>query len=341
LSIAYKTELEIYDHLPEGFLDANAQELYQILSGPSLIHLQGENDQPVFVSILQHGNEDVGLRAVQMLLKRYQDKLPRSISIFVGNVAAARYGARRLDGQPDYNRVWPGAEDFIDSAEYKVMQEVTMIMRDKRPFVSIDLHNNTGLNPHYACINVLDDRFFYLASLFSRTVVYFLRPVGVQSLAFAEICPSVTVECGRTGDQRGIEHAAEYLDACLHLAGFPEHSMPRQDIDLYHTVAITKVPENISFGFGSAKTDICFIDDLDHYNFREVFPGMTIAHTSRDLDDFFQVIDEAGVDVTEDYFVLEDNEIRFKQNVMPSMLTLDEKVIRQDCLCYLMERYPL
>jgi len=26
---------------------------------------------------------------------------------------------------------------------------------------------------------------------------------------------------------------------------------------------------------------------------------------------------------------------------MPSMLTLDEKVIRQDCLCYVMERYQI
>jgi hypothetical protein len=26
--------------------------------------------------------------------------------------------------------------------------------------------------------------------------------------------------------------------------------------------------------------------------------------------------------------------------VMPAMLTRDERVIRQDCLCYLMERLP-
>jgi hypothetical protein len=26
---------------------------------------------------------------------------------------------------------------------------------------------------------------------------------------------------------------------------------------------------------------------------------------------------------------------------MPSMFTLDERIIRQDCLGYLMERYPL
>jgi len=27
--------------------------------------------------------------------------------------------------------------------------------------------------------------------------------------------------------------------------------------------------------------------------------------------------------------------------IMPSMLTVNERAIRQDCLCYLMERYPV
>ena len=341
MSTLYKPELEVYDHIPAGFLDVSAQELHQVLAGPALIHLEGERENPLFVSILLHGNEDVGLQAVQTLLKRHQGKLPRSLSIFVGNVAAARYNARRLDSQPDYNRVWPGAESHQESVEFQIMQQVTEQMQARKPFASIDLHNNTGLNPHYACINCIDDKFFYLASLFSRTVVYFTRPVGVQSLAFSDMCPSVTVECGRTGDPRGVEHAAEYLQACLHLNAFPEHAMPRQDIDLYHTVAIVKIPDTVSFGFGSAQTDISFIEDLDHYNFREVFPGMTIAYTPEPLDKWFDVSDETGKDVSADYFVLEDNEIRFAETVMPSMLTLDEKVIRQDCLCYLMERYPL
>jgi hypothetical protein len=31
-------------------------------------------------------------------------------------------------------------------------------------------------------------------------------------------------------------------------------------------------------------------------------------------------------------------EIALRQRLMPAMLTRDERVIRQDCLCYLMER---
>ncbi len=41
------------------------------------------------------------------------------------------------------------------------------------------------------------------------------------------------------------------------------------------------------------------------------------------------------------YFSYDNYEIRTRVPLMPSMLTLDSQVIRQDCLCYLMERLPL
>jgi hypothetical protein len=50
--------------------------------------------------------------------------------------------------------------------------------------------------------------------------------------------------------------------------------------------------------------------------------------------------DEAGKDVAESYFERENGLLFTRLPVMPSMLTLNEEVIRQDCLCYLMERLP-
>jgi hypothetical protein len=54
-----------------------------------------------------------------------------------------------------------------------------------------------------------------------------------------------------------------------------------------------------------------------------------------------EVTDERGAEVGERFFRVEGNELRTTRTVMPSMFTLDERVIRQDCLGYLMERYPL
>jgi hypothetical protein len=38
------------------------------------------------------------------------------------------------------------------------------------------------------------------------------------------------------------------------------------------------------------------------------------------------------------YFSIEDNTLLTARPLMPSMFTLEEKIIRQDCLGYLMER---
>ena len=327
--------------LPEAFIDARPQQLVELLGGPTLVHLSGRRERPLFVSVLLHGNETTGLLAIQGLLQRYYDReLPRSLSLFIGNVDAARDGLRRLAGQPDYNRVWPGT-DCQESPEKRMMAEVFEIMRARRPFASVDLHNNTGINPHYACINRVEHRFVQLASLFSRTLVYFTQPRGVQSLAFAEICPAVTVECGKVGQAAGEAHALEFLDASLHLSEISDQPVAEQDVDVFHTVAIVRVPRSLSFAFGEAPVDICFIEDLDHLNFRELPAGSTLAQLNGVASLPLEASDDQGSDVASRYFRVKEGLLQTTRPLMPSMFTLDERVIRQDCLGYLMERYPL
>lgn len=326
------------DYLPEGLLEARAEELYQILPGPTLIHLQGRIEQPLFVSVLQHGNETTGLMAIQEVLKKYtRQALPRSLSFFIGNIRAAKHGQRHLDDQPDYNRVWPGTE-AADCPEAKMMQAIVDEMAKRHVFASIDIHNNTGLNPHYACVNKLDHRFLQLAVLFGRLIVYFLRPKGVQSAAFAQICPAVTLECGKPGQRYGIQHALEYVDSCLHLSRIPDHAIAPQDIDLFHTVAQVNVDEHLAFSFQDKQADFVLNEDLNRMNFTEIAAG-TVWGTLRDSNAMpILVRDEGGKKVTEGYFTVENHRLILSKKVMPSMLTLDEHIIRQDCLCYLMER---
>ncbi|MCK5356526.1 MAG: succinylglutamate desuccinylase/aspartoacylase family protein, partial [Methyloprofundus sp.] len=228
-------QLQQIDTYPEELLSCDVKELYRLFPQPTLLHLSGKNTPPLFVSILLHGNETTGFFALQKLLIKYaKQNLPRSLSIFFGNTQAAALGLRRLDGQLDYNRIWPGTE-ITSCAETQMASQIVDIMREKAIFASIDVHNNTGLNPHYACITKLDNRYLQLANLFGRLVVYFIRPLGVQSGAFAEICPAVTLECGRPGQQHGVDHAFEYLNDCLHLTELVDHPVHTQDIDLFHS----------------------------------------------------------------------------------------------------------
>jgi hypothetical protein len=333
------------DHIPDGFLEASAGGLHQVLPGPTLIHLQGRKPEPLFVSVLLHGNEYTGLKAIQDVIGHYAStELPRALSVFVGNVKAAAFGQRRLDGQPDYNRVWPGADAAVGETapdEHAMMARVVDIMRQRRVFASIDVHNNTGLNPHYGCVNSLQPEFLQLATLFSHTIVYFLRPLGVQSAAFARICPAVTVECGKPDDATARSHAASFIDAVLHLDHFPEKPPAASDFNLFHTVAAVKIADGVPFGFGSGATGLQLDPRIDHMNFRELKSGTRLGRLTNGSELPVLAVAEDGSEVTRDYFCVEDGELILRRDAMPSMLTLDERIIRQDCLCYLMERYAL
>ena len=339
--------LTVLDTLPAGLLDSDASDLHRLLPGPALIHLKGRRQRPLFISVLLHGNETTGLVALQQLLSELQDQqLPRSLSLFIGNIQAARYGLRRLDGQTDFNRIWRGGPD----PEHAIARQVLEQMQAREVFACIDIHNNTGLNPHYACINRLDAEFLQLARLFSRTVVYFIRPNTVLSMAFAALCPAVTVECGQPGQPHGTAHVLEFLQAALHLSELPPQTPASNDLDLFHTVATVTIPESVSFGFADGEhdppepqsaIDLCLAPRLDHLNFRELPPGTRIATVMQAEHARIQAWDEHGREQTTRYFETHEGELRTTRAVMPSMFTLDERVIRQDCLGYLMERYPL
>jgi succinylglutamate desuccinylase len=334
-----ETLLHIREDVPDGLLDCAVSDLHTLLPGPTLIHLPGRRAAPLFVSVLLHGNEPVGMQAVQQVLKQYAgQELPRALSLFIGNVSAAANRQRRLDGQPDYNRIWNNGE----TPEHAMAAEIVTQMRERNVFASIDVHNNTGLNPHYGCVNKLDHRFLRLATNFSRTVVYFIKPEGVQTSAFAALCPAVTLECGQPEQEYGVKHAAEFLDTVLNMAQLSDKQVPEHDIDLFHTVALVKVPADVSFSFDNGEeVDLCFEADLDHMNFRELTPGTVFGQVKEGSAVQLEAIDEQGDDCGAHYFSVQDGLLQLKQTVMPSMLTLNEKVIRQDCLCYLMERLNL
>lgn len=322
--------------LPQGFFECGADHLQRILPGPTLVHLPGRRPQPLFVSALLHGNEDVGLFALQQVLARYREGgLPRALSFFIGNVSAARAGLRHLDDQPDYNRVWPGTL-LPESAETQRMSSVVEAMRGRRPFASIDLHNNTGLNPHYGCVTRTEPPFLHLAALFSHTVVHFGRPPGTQAMAFAGLCPAVTCECGKVGSSEGVMRAAEFVDACLHLRGLPTRPLRVGEIHLFRTVAALHVPQARSMSFDGSAADFVFAPDLDHCNFRELSAAALLAHAPTGAR--LLALDDAGADVAPSLLDQGEGRITLRAGLMPAMLTRDERVVRQDCLGYLMRR---
>jgi hypothetical protein len=333
-----RPQLDDFEMFPDTLLDVPASELWRHLRGPSLFRVPGRQAAPLFVSVLLHGNEDTGWRAVQTVLRQHRAAtLHRPLLLFVGNIDAARANVRTLPHQEDYNRAWPGTPS-PDTPTAHLMRHVVEAVRHEMPFASIDIHNNTGNNPHYACVNSFDEKHLHLARLFGRTVVYFEQPFGVQSAALAEICPSVTVECGRASDEAGVAHAAELIASTLALQGFPDHPVPDGDLDVMRTFAIVKVPPDAGFSYDGTDADFRLRHDLDRLNFSELDPGTVFGVLGNGCDRHLDVtlVSEGASKIP--YFEYHGGHIRLAQRAIPAMLTLDPNAVRLDCLGYLMHR---
>jgi hypothetical protein len=157
-------------------------------------------------------------------------------------------------------------------------------------------------------------------------------------MAMSHVCPAVTIECGKPDHEYGMAHARDYMDACLHLSELPQHPVASHDVDLFHTVAVVKIPADVNFGFGEEAVDLQLNGNLDHLNFRELPAGTELGRVRQGAAITLEVRDDNNQSVYDHYFTIEENRLLTARPLMPSMFTLDERIIRQDCLGYLMER---
>ncbi len=330
--------LRILNDPPDGLAECPAQELESLLGGPTLLHLPGERLEPLHLSVLLHGNEIAGWEAVRGILRDFEHgTLPRALSIFIGNVQAARLGLRRLDGQPDFNRIWNGGDD----PEHAMAQAVLEEMRKLQPVASIDVHNTTGPNPHYACVNRLDAKSLHLAHRFSSTVVYFRAPFGMHSMAFSRLCPAVTIECGMPESPEGATHAKAYLEQRLFEEALPETPVDPAGSHFFHTRARVKIPEGMSFSFEDEGADFYMPKNMVEHNFCELSQGMELGQWTQGVEPRLLVQGEEGEDLFDEYFESGNGRLRVKRPFFLSMLTTRKKIVVQDCLCYVMERMEL
>ncbi|MCF8880253.1 succinylglutamate desuccinylase/aspartoacylase family protein [Hyphobacterium sp. SN044] len=299
---------------------------------PALIRLEGRRPNPVFIAVMQHGDETVGLD----VLKRLQawmatHPLPRSLWVFVGNVEAAEAGKRRLSPETDFNRLWAGGTTPLHAMAGGIKAELAAA----KPFAAIDFHNNTGANPHYSLVHGLGPEDRHLASLFSPNAILTLTPPAMMSLAMRKLCPSVTAECGQAKDPQGGEAGFDFLMAVLHLDRW--HSEEDRELRLYEITGRVEVNPEASIGFeAGTDADLELPASLEKWNFFErpansVFARLPLGHCP------LSVIDEAGKDLTARFLSVEGDRVVLKRDVTPVMLTTSVAAIRDDCLCYFME----
>ena len=331
--------IEAFDRLnalPGGFFDIDSANIRRLFPNPTLIHLEGRDPRHLFVSILLHGNETTGLQTMQALLSNYAEGLPRSLLLFIGNVRAAEENLRFLPGQADYNRCWPGG-DQVDDPSARMMQKVIEIAHGLPLFAAIDIHNNTGRNPRYACITDPRPENQNLVAMFNRVGIVF-RQRGVSTMAFNGICPAVTLECGLPGDADGIEHARRFVDELLQLDELSTRQPTRDELQLVESHLMLRVPAEVTFEFDpDADVDLRFEADFENRNFTLFDPRQVFGYTR--LERPLLAIDTDGHDLTHEILRVEEGRIYLNNTLMPAMITHDKLVVRQDCLCHLLQDY--
>jgi succinylglutamate desuccinylase len=322
--------------LPDGFFDISCTNIRTLFPNPTLIQLDGKGPDFLFISILLHGNEYTGLKVMQKILAEHAQDLPRSILLFIGNVRAAEANRRYLSDQVDYNRCWPGTE-LEPSATSQMMQRVVEIAHGLPLFAAIDIHNNTGKNPHYACITDPNMQNQNLAARFNRVGMVFNHR-GVSTMAFDGICPAITLECGLPGDPQGIEHACRFVEGMLSLDELPQSQPTRHALHLVESHLTLNIPEDVSYAFDpAADADLRFENDFEDRNFTLFDPHQVFGYTR--VERPISITDTDGHDVTDEILRVEAGKIYLNNTLMPAMITRDRLVIRQDCLCHLLQDY--
>jgi hypothetical protein len=340
------SNLTILDHIPSAFLSISHREIKELFDSPTLIHLKGEKQPALFISILLHGNEYSGLQIMQEILKKYQTtdgyKLPRGIWLFIGNVDAAQMGVRLRDGQIDFNRAWPGTPEPNSDTAILIQEVMDRITQDEL-FASLDLHNNTGLNPPYGCISVVNEKNKYLSSFFNHIAMVFQSPKGVSTMAFDDICPAITLECSTPGNVPAIKRAFELIDDLMHMDHFPEKPLPAHDLQLVKNSATIMINADVTFCFEDEEYsdtlgyDLTLVKNFDHHNFTRLEKNEIFAYSK--VAKPFLVISPDDQDITEEIIQNDNGKISLKKALMPAMISMDKKIVLQDCLCYLLEDY--
>ena len=330
--------LKIIKNLPQGFLTVKPSQITDLIKNPTLIDLKGEKNSPLFVSILLHGNEYSGLLIMQQVLKQYKNKaLPRDLILFIGNPQAVAKGQRHLAHQADFNRIWkPGSRPlFADS--------VLKYVKHKNIRLGLDIHNNSGKNPLYACVTQKQDSSIKLAQKFSDKIVFFKQPDSVLSKALSPLCPAIVIECGQAGDLEGLKKGVKLIQSLLQDPQDDWRQSPITVPNVYYTFGLIRIQSDLKVSFASPpvlkNSSLCLIKELESLNFKKLPPGLLLGKTNSLKG--IQLIDKFGKNIFDQYFSIKNTNWLVKSSFIPSMLTKNLAIAKSDCLAYTMDKISI
>jgi Succinylglutamate desuccinylase / Aspartoacylase family len=309
------------------------------LGGPTLLRVPGrDRSRTRGVATLLHGNEPSGVRALHAFLCRRE--VPRvDLVCLVAAVEAARcapaFTHRMLPGRRDLNRCF---RPPFEGAEGELAGEALRLLRAARCESLVDLHNNTGHNPCYGVATAADAARIHLAALFGERLIVSDLRLGTLTEATSSDFPSLTIECGRSGDPAADRAAFEGLTRYAALAKLETRAAAAGPMTIFEDpIRVCARPE-VRLAFASepaADADLTLVDDIDRHNFEWLPPGVRVGWVGRSGSWPLEARGADGAEVSRDWFTLRDGLLETRRAAVPTMMTVDAAIAKSDCLFYL------
>jgi hypothetical protein len=318
-------------------LELEPLELLDELGGPVAFRVPGRDRSRCrgLVTLL-HGNEPSGFMGLRAWLRRGEAPAIDLLCI-LGSIEAARrrpgFAHRMLPGQRDLNRCFHGP---ADDPRGRLAAEILAALDQARCETVIDLHNNTGPNPSYGVIEMLDRDRLGLVGLFTERCVVTALRLGALFEATDHV-PSVVVECGQAGDPRADRVALEGIARYAAADHIPE---PPAQARVYDASRRVTIRDGVRVAFAEtpdSDCDVTFLPAVERYNF-DCIPAGTIIGWSRGPWPLC-VTDGEGRDLSRELFEVTEGQLRARRALMPIMVTANPTVAKQDCLCYLLREH--
>jgi hypothetical protein len=240
-----------------------------------------------------------------------------------------------LPGRTDLNRCWLPPHE---GPEGRMAQQALRLMRESGAECLVDLHNNTGHNPPYGIALDPGAAELNLVSFFAERFVHSPLRLGTLVEATRDDFPSVTIECGRSGDPAADAIAAGGLErflACekLELRKLEAETM----LVLTDPVRVCVSPgTELAFGEGPvANADFTVALDIDRHNFEQLQTGTQIGWMGARETWPLLATGEREEDLSRDYFEARDGKIVTRRPLIPIMMTTNRDNALIDCLFYI------
>jgi hypothetical protein len=329
---------------PSERLPADAEGFLRELGGPTLLHVSGADASRCrVISTLLHGNEPSGIRAVHRWLQAGEQPAV-DLWIFIGAIDTALtppgFAHRSLPGRIDLNRCWLPP---FEGEEGALAREVLDRLRELAPEALVDIHNNTGHNPPYGVGSSDSPAELNIVGMFGERFVYSHLRLGTLVEAGLEICPSVTVECGRAGDPKADDIAHRGL--CRFVG---RETLELGRVEVPHMQVLERpvrvcVAANTRLAFGEvpdAEADLTVVSDIDRHNFELLDPGVRIGWLGSRGAWPVEALDEDGRDLSREFFCVKGPMLQTKTSLMPIMMTTHPRNALLDCLFYVVKPGP-